>query len=718
MIRFEDIVEKLQENHPNGDMELVRRAYVFSAQHHKGQVRRSGEPYLNHPLEVAYILADMAQDATSVAVGLLHDVLEDTLATGEELEHYFGSEVARIVEGVTKISKIPFTSQEEKQAENFRKMLIAMVDDIRVILVKMADRLHNVRTLGHLERPKQLRIAMETMEIYVPIAHRLGMGRTKQELEDLCFSFLEPEIYANIKETLERELPVGEAYTQKIRKRMEEAMAESQIPCSIEWRIKSIYSIYSKRKRLEKQLSEPYEFHDYIAFRIVTNEIKYCYAALGILHSLWTPVPGQFDDYIANPKPNNYQSLHTVLVEREHRFEVQIRTPEMHRIAEEGIAAHWRYKEGRRERKDSWVDRYYDWLRQMLELQKESDDPKEFMAAIKVDLTPVEIYTFTPKGKLLALPRGSTPIDFAYAIHTDIGHNCVGARVNGRMVALDKELRSGDTVEIIISKGHNPSRDWLGIVRTGRARQKIRQFLNSQEGQKSIEVGRRLLEKELQRRGATLKKLQAHADFQAQISAAGLNDLDDLFSAVGFGRISAQSFLSRIFPGTEDKPEKEPLAQRIVRGIRKTLGLGEGAIRVKGADDLLIYIARCCSPVYGEPIIGYVTRGKGIAVHRTTCPNIADMHPDRRITVEWARSHDGTMPAELVIITEEKQGMLAKIMARIDAAKVNVRGLNAQTTDNRTAEINMTLDVSDIEQLNEILRSVKDVPGVLEIRRK
>lgn len=718
MIRIEDIVEKLQEFHPDSDEELVRRAYIFSARYHTGQLRRSGEPYLTHPLEVAYILADLAQDATAVAVGLLHDVIEDTLANKEELERYFGADVARLVEGVTKISKIPFTSREEKQAENFRKMLIAMVDDIRVILVKIADRLHNVRTLGHLERPKRLRIAQETMEIYVPIAHRLGMGRTKQELEDLSFSYLEPEIYASVKETVEKAVPVNEAYINRIRKQMEDAMSENKIPCSIEWRIKGIYSIFAKRRRFEKQLNEPYEFHDYIAFRILTDEVKHCYAALGILHSLWAPVPGQFDDYIANPKSNNYQSLHTVLVDREHRFEVQIRTPEMHRVAEEGIASHWRYKHQKGEKQDQWADRYYEWLRQMLELQKESEDPKEFLDAVKVDLTPVEVYTFTPKGKLLALPRNSTPIDFAYAIHTDIGHTCVGAKVNGRMVALDTKLVSGDTVEIITSKGHHPSRDWLSMVQTGRARQKIRQFLNRQEREKSIEVGRRLLEKELHRRGASLKRMQAQPDFQEVIKSEGINDLDDLYSAAGFGRISAQSFVSKIFPEEETVKEKEPLAQRIVRGIKRTFGRGEGAIKVKGAEDLLTYIAPCCSPVFGEPIVGYVTRGKGIAVHRVGCSNIANLHPERRISVEWARFRDSVMPAGILITTEDKQGMLAKIMAKIDAAKVDVRGLTAETYDNRTAEIAMTLEVRDIDQLNEIVRAISEVPGVVEIRRR
>ena len=719
LIRIEDIVDMLERNQQQTDIDLVRRAYVFSAQQHKDQLRRSGEPYLTHPLEVAYILAEMHLDAVAVAVGLLHDVIEDTLTTMEKLDEKFGPEVARIVEGVTKISKIPFTSFEEKQAENFRKLLMAMVDDVRVILVKLADRLHNMRTLDHLEREKQVRIATETMEIYVPIAHRLGMGRTKQELEDLSFRYLEPEAYDEIKRTVERELPVNEAYINDVLERMQDAISSNAIPCKIDWRIKGIYSIYSKRRRMQRQLSTDYDFHDYIAFRIIAEEIPHCYAALGILHNLWKPVPGQFDDYIANPKMNNYQSLHTVLVDRQRRFEVQIRTTEMHRIAEEGIAAHWRYKEGRRERGgQSWVDRYYDWMRQVLELQRDTDDPREFIDALKVDLAPDEVYTFTPKGKLLALPRGSTPIDFAYAIHTDIGHTCVGAKVNGRMVALDTGLNSGDTVEIITSKGHGPNRDWLSIVNTGRARNKIRQYLNRLEKEKSIEVGRRLLEKELRRYGVALKRLPSQEGLDDAMREMGLSSIDDLYSSVGFGRISPRSFLAKLFPEPGVEEVREPLGERIARTIKRTLGLEKGAIKVKGADDLLTYVAHCCSPVYGEPIVGYVTRGKGIAVHRADCPNIADFHPDRRIAVEWAGARDGTLPAKIVVTTEDKQGVLAKVMSRIDGAGTNVRGLTAETYDNRTAEISMTLEVRDIEHLNSVLKSLREVNGVVSIRRE
>jgi guanosine-3',5'-bis(diphosphate) 3'-pyrophosphohydrolase len=719
LIRIEDIVDKLLKEQPQADVDLVRRAYIFSARQHKDQLRQSGEPYLTHPLEVANILAEMHLDAVAVAVGLLHDVLEDTLTTMEKLGELFGAEVARIVEGVTKISKITFTSFEEKQAENFRKLLMAMVDDIRVILVKLADRLHNMRTLGHLERERQVRIATETMEIFVPIAHRLGMGRTKSELEDLGFKYLEPEAYDNIKHRVERELPVNEAYIAKVLKRMEDAMKQNSIPCSIAWRIKGIYSIYSKRKRTQKQLSSDYDFHDYIAFRIITDEVKHCYASLGILHNLWKPVPGQFDDYIANPKMNNYQSLHTVLVDREHRFEVQIRTSEMHRIAEEGIAAHWRYKEGKRTgEQESWVDRYYDWLRQVLELQRDTDDPREFMNALKIDLAPDEVYTFTPKGKLLALPRGSTPIDFAYSIHTEIGNTCVGVKVNGRMVALDTELHSGDTVEIITSKGHGPNRDWLSIVKTGRARNKIRQHLNRQEKEKSIEVGRRLMDKELKRHGLTLKRLQTQEGFEEAMKDAGLNSIDDLYSSIGFGRISARSFLAKIFPEPGIEEPVEPLAEKIARTIKRSLGLGKGAIKVRGADDLLTYIAPCCSPVYGEPIVGYVTRGKGIAVHRPDCSNVEDFHPDRQIAVEWAGARESTLPARVTITAEDKQGLLAKIMARIDGSDTDVRGLTAETFDDKTAEISMTLEVRDIKHLNSILKAIKEIPEVLEIKRQ
>ena len=717
-VRIEDIIEEMDKYNDDPDEDLVRRAYVFSAAAHKDQKRRSGEPYLIHPLEVSLILAQMGLDSTAVAVGLLHDVLEDTLTTYEKMVSIFGDDVANIVEGVTKISQIPFTSLEEKQARNFRKMLLAMVDDIRVILVKLADRLHNMRTLHFLKREKQIRIATETLEIYIPIAHRLGMGSNKQELEDLCFRYLEPEKYEALRVRVENDLPVNKETIANVKERMEKALVDNGIPGKIEWRIKGLFSIYRKSLRLKAQENVTYDFHDYIAFRIVTNEIRDCYAALGVLHSLWKPVPGQFDDYIANPKPNNYQSLHTVLVERQHRFEVQIRTQEMHYISEMGVAAHWRYKEGGKKNDESWMDRYYEWLRTLLEGQQELDDPREFLQTLKADLLPDEIYTFTPKGKLLALPQGATPIDFAYSIHTAVGHSCVGAKVNGVMVPLNTKLKSGDTVEIVTNKNHQPNRDWLHIVISGNARSKIRQFINRQEKLKSIELGSKMLEKELHANGLSLKRLKAHPDFDTALKDLGLSSMDDLQSAVWFGRVSHKKFIARLFPDSKAKPEEKPnISQRISRKIKKTLGIDANQIQVKGNKDILTYMAPCCSPVYGEQIVGYITRGKGVAIHRIDCPNIVKMHPERSIEVAWSKATEGVMPVILLIRTEDRQGQLAKMMSQIDTANVNLKGISAQTYDDKTAEISMTVEVEGIKHLNKIIASLKEIPGVISIKR-
>lgn len=717
-IRIEDIIDELQKYNHDADVDLVRRAYIFSAQQHTDQKRRSGEPYLIHPLEVSYILAQIGLDSTAVAVGLLHDVLEDTLTTKEALEERFGHDVAHIVEGVTKLAKLPFTSLEEKQAKNFRKMLLAMVDDIRVILVKLVDRLHNMRTLSYLEREKQIRIAMETMDIYVPIAHRLGMGTLKQELEDLCFQYLEPETYEQLQNKLDGELPVNEEAIQNVRGHMLDAMKEYDIPCTIEWRLKGIYSIYRKSVRLEQKENVAYDFSDYIAFRIITSDVRQCYAALGVLHSIWKPVPGRFDDYIANPKPNNYQSLHTVLVDRRHRFEVQIRTEEMHRISEIGIAAHWQYKEGGHIGSDEqWMHKYYEWLRALLDGKQEVDDPRDYLQTLKADLLPDEVYTFTPKGKLLALPMGATPIDFAYSIHTNVGHNCVGAKVNGMMVPLSTKLQSGDTVEIITSKNHQPNRDWLNIVVSGRARSKIKQFINRQEKIKSVELGAKMLEKELHAKGLSVKRLKAHEEFETALMDVGLNTIEDLQSAVWFGRVSPRSFITKLFPESKETEKKEPIPQKIARKIKKSLGMDVDRIQVKGAEDILTYMAPCCSPVFGEPIVGYITRGKGVAIHRADCPNIAQIHPDRRIEVTWSKTGEKVMPVVLIIKTEDRQGQLARLMGAIDEAKVNLRGISAETFDDKTAEINMTIEVKDINHLTGIVKNLGEIPGVLNIRR-
>jgi len=717
-VRIDDVIEEMERHDPEVDAQLVRRAYLFSAQQHKDQVRRSGEPYLNHPLAVALILAEMGLDPTAVAVGLLHDVIEDTLTTEDTLRDMFGTDVAHIVDGVTKIGQIPFKSLEEKQARNYRKMLIAMIDDIRVILVKLADRLHNMRTLQHLNREKQMRIARETLEIYIPIAHRLGMGSTKQELEDLCFLYLEPDTYNALKEKVDAELPVNMDTVKAVLDTMNDAMRENGIPSRIEWRIKSIYSIWRKSQKLEQKLNVQYDFHDYVAFRIITEEIIHCYAALGILHSMWKPVHGQFDDYIANPKQNNYQSLHTVLVDGKNRFEVQIRTEEMHDIAEIGIAAHWRYKEGTSEGEDGWMDDYYEWMRALIEGQDDVEDPREFLQTLKADLLPEEVYTFTPKGDLLSLPKGSTPLDFAYTIHTNVGHQTIGAKVNGIMVPLNTRLSSGDTVEIITSKGHQPNRDWLNIVATGRARNKIRQYLNKEEKIRSIELGGKMLEKELHNHGISMKRLRNHPKLNDVMKDNGLASLDDILSAVWFGKLNARSLVQKVFSEADTEEENRLREeQKLAKRLSKTAASGDHHIVVRGVEDILTYLAPCCKPVYGEPIVGFITRGKGIAVHRTDCHNVANIHPDRQIDVAWAEFQESVMPVNLVIIAEDSQGMLARLVNRIDDDKLNMRGVSATSRNDNTAEINLTLEVKDISALKKITDSLKEVRGVLEIRR-
>src|SRR6266852_1013648 len=543
MIRFEDIYETVKRHHAGADLELLRKAYIFSAVEHKGQTRASGEPYLVHPLEVAAILAELRMDPACVAVGLLHDVLEDTLTDAERIKEYFGADVLHIVDGVTKISKIPFSTSEERQAENYRKMLLAMVDDIRVILVKLADRLHNMRTLNHLSEERRNKIAQETRDIYAPIANRLGMSKVKNELEELSFRYLEPQAYEELRARVDAKRRATEGLIGDLKTTISGKLLEAQVPViEIDGRIKRLWSISQKLKRQKIELEQVYDF---IALRIVTEGVKDCYAALGIIHQTWSPVPGRIKDFIAMSRPNGYQSLHTsVISERGMPFEVQIRTIEMHRRAEEGGAAHWKYKEGRVG--DQRDDRYFQWMRQLLEYQQEVRDPQEFIQNLKVELYPDEVYTFTPKGLVKALPRGSTPVDFAYAIHTDIGHQCIGARVNGKMVPLRTRLKNGDIVEIVTQTGHKPSRDWLNFVATSRARNKIKHLIHSEEKTRAVELGRKLFEKEARRYDVNPKTIIEGDAFATVLSDFAVQKADDLFAAIGYGKVQPKQVLVKI----------------------------------------------------------------------------------------------------------------------------------------------------------------------------
>src|SRR6266542_1217842 len=689
MIRFEDLLEKVRAYSPDADVELLRKAYVFSAFEHRGQVRHSGEPYLIHPLAVADFLADMKLDAVAIAAGLLHDVVEDTLTTIERIRELFGPEVAHVVEGVTKIGAIPFSSSEERQAESFRKMLLAMVDDIRVILVKLADRLHNVRTLNHLSEDRRVKIAQETRDIYAPIANRLGMSKVKNELEELSFRYLEPQAYESLRGHVDAKRRKTEGLIEELKATVAAKLRDAQVPVTeIDGRIKRLWSISQKLQRQRIELEQVYDF---IALRIITESVKDCYAALGIIHQTWSPLPGRIKDFIAMPRPNGYQSLHTsVISEHGFPFEVQIRSIEMHRMAEEGIAAHWKYKEGRMgEQRD---ERYFQWMRQLLEYQQEVRDPQEFIQNLKIELYPEEVYTFTPKGLVKAFPRGATPIDFAYAIHTDVGHQCVGARVNGKMVPLRTHLRNGDIVEIITAAGHKPSRDWLSFVVTSRARNKIKHLIHSEEKERSLELGRKLFDKEARRYGLNLKTLTEPETMARVLSEYGMGKADELFAALGYGKLSPKTVLAKFVPQEELK--EAPPEGGIASVVRRVLGgTGEDKITVHGIDDLMVFRARCCNPIRGEKIVGYITRGKGVSVHSATCPNVVNLlyDPERRIEVEWDKGADGTpYTVRLTVHVEDRKGILADVSSKIAGVNTNIRNIEA-TVDDQMGRIDMRI---------------------------
>ena len=716
MSAIEDIVAKVREYRPNEDLSLLQKAYEFAASQHRGQKRSSGDPYLSHPLAVASILAEMKLDPKSVCVGLLHDIVEDTGTPLKVIEEEFGAEVAHIVNGVTKISKIEFTSAEERQAENFRKMMLAIVDDIRVILVKLADRLHNMRTLQHLPLEKQQRIARETMEIYGPIAHRLGMGKMRGELEDLAFGYLEPGIYEDLKEQVEKKRKVNEAFLTEVQSMVASKMKENEIPVQLQGRIKRIFSIYQKMRRQRITLDQVY---DLLAVRIITDSVRNCYAALGIIHNSWRPVPGRIKDYIAMPRPNLYQSLHTsVISSTGQAFEVQIRTQEMHRVAEMGIAAHWKYKEGRTVDQDE--DSRVNWLRQLVEWQQDIRDPGEFLSTLKIDLYPEEVYTFTPKGKVVILPREATPIDFAYAIHTDVGNQCVQSKVNGRIVPLRYKLRNGDIVEILIQSGHMPSRDWLSWVKTSKARNKIRHWLNIQQRERALEVGKRLLEKEARHFSVNLKKTMDEIDIGPVAAEYGCHSVEDLYAGMGFGKISPRSLLTKLIPDKAFDEEAVSKDSKLTSVVKKVFGISSSdSIEVKGVDGLLVYRARCCNPIRGEDIVGYITRGKGIAVHAKNCPNVQNLMYDseRKIDVEWRGTADEAYTVRLAIHGEDRQGLLAEVTSVISDTRSNIRNIEAKTYADQNATIDVTLDISDKRHLEKLIGSLKRIDRVFEVER-
>jgi len=720
-MRFEQVLSCLEEHGRASDPALLRAVYDFSSEMHKDQTRRSGEPFMIHPINVAWLLADLKFDQTCVAVGLLHDVLEDTLTTREVLEKEFGPEITELVDGVTKIGRHEYVRRDEAQAETFRKMILASAKDIRVIVVKLADRLHNMETLEHLQAESRRRISRETLEIYAPIAHRLGMARVKGDLEDLAFFHLYPHQFSELYVKIAEKMKMGQAGTERIRERLAKSLEAAGIDAEISFRVKRYYSIYEKLRRQGIDISQLYDF---LAFRIVTGSLKDTYAALGIVHQNWRPIPGRFKDYIAMPKPNLYQSLHTTAVgDQGQPFEVQIRTREMDLVAEEGIAAHWRYKEGKGEPLAS--DPNIVWLRQLLEWQKEVQDPRTFLSTLKVDLYPDEVYAFTPKGEVFSFPRGATPLDFAYRVHTDLGHHCGGVRVNGKLVPLRTPLQNGDMVEVITNPSRTPSRDWLNLVVTSRAKSKIRQWLNTQQKQRAMEIGRRLFDKELRRYSLSLRKVTEGPELAAYLQSEGLSKLDDLYSRIGFGKTEPRSVLERVvgpdkLTETPEKPGR--IRQAVNSAVHKILPFGgaTGPITVKGHGDMLAYLAKCCTPLPGEDIVGYITRGRGVSVHRVDCPNVQNLfyNPEREIEVKWDQPKNDLYQVSLMIEVEDQQGMLARLTDAITRAGSNINSMEADTHETGRASISVVCQLRDRKHLDKLLKEVRAIAGVLRVHRR
>ncbi len=619
-----------------------------------------------------------------------------------------------MVEGVTKIGRLNMMAPEARQAENVRKMLLAMVNDVRVVLVKLADRLHNMRTLEYLEPAKQQRISRETLDIYAPIAHRLGMSIIRGELEDLSFRYLESEAFFALQKEVIEKAPIHGRFLEEVQTTIRSKLVENGIPAELEARVKGLYSLHRKILRQERSLEQVY---DLLAVRVVTDNDRNCYAALGVVHHIWRPVPGRFKDYIAMARPNLYQSLHTTVIHGGQPFEIQIRTQEMHRIAEEGVAAHWKYKDGKPSSGDD--DQRITWMRQLIEWSQELQEPGEFLSTLRVDLAPVEVYAFTPKGRVLELPRGATPVDFAYAVHTEVGHQCVGAKVNGQMVSLRHEIVSGDVVEILTQKGHTPSRDWLSFTKSSHARSKIRHSINVQEREEAKDMGRRLLEKEARHFGRSLKKIP-EADLLKQASDYGLSKLEDLYAAVGFGKYSARQVLTRVL-GETAKPapaETEDSKPTLVKTVKRMFGFGEAPLIVKGHDDLLVYRAKCCNPIPGDDITGYITRGRGVAVHTRTCPNVQNLlyQTERRIAVEWGGLDAAIFPVQLLIRAKDRPGLLAEITSVISSAGSNIRILESRP-DRLNARIEANLEIADRRQLETILTNIRKISGVYGVDR-
>jgi GTP pyrophosphokinase len=714
MLRFNDILERLTSYHPNADIELLKKAYVFSAKVHLGQVRLSGEPYLNHPLEVAGILTQLKLDVASVATGLLHDTVEDTLATPKEIQENFGEEIAQLVDGLTKISLISLRSSEEHQAENFRKMILAMVKDIRVILIKLADRLHNMRTLQYQPPEKQVEISQETLDIYAPLAHRLGIDWIKSELEDLAFQYLHPEIYEETRRKIAKREKERTRYIEEVKRTLMRRLYENHIDGEVTGRLKQTYSIYLKMKEQNIDFDQVY---DITAFRVIVHSIKACYDVLGIIHSIWKPIPGKFKDYIGLPKENMYQSLHTTVIgPYGERIEIQIRTHEMHKIAEEGIAAHWKYKEGKVV--EEAEDKRFTWLRQLLEWQRDLKDNQEFIESLKVDLFPNEVYIFTPKGEVKQFPIGSTPIDFAYSIHSDVGNHCAGAKVNGKIVPLRYELRSGDTVEITTSPNQKPSKDWLKLVKTPRAKTKIRQWFTAEEREKSIILGKEILEKELRKYDLQQAKLIKSGELAKVANEFSFQGVEDLVAAVGYGKLTANQIIGKILPQEKLEQQKEELEEgRFKHLIQKITRAPKDALLIRGIDNVMVRYAGCCNPVPGDKVVGFITRGRGVTIHTADCQNALDDDPHRKVEVEWDSKKEYIYPVRIRIYSEDKKGLLAEISKSISSNEANIKNAMVDTTEDKNAVSTFEVEIRDLNHLNKVIRALGKIKGVHQVER-
>ena len=720
MIALDELLQKVQGYHENADLELIRRAYHYGEWAHREQVRKSGEPYFTHPMRVAGIISDLRLDTASVCAGLLHDVVEDTLATVEDIKGDFGPEIAELVDGVTKLSKINFTSREDRQAESFRKMVVAMARDVRVLLVKLCDRTDNMQTLEHMKPESQERIARETLEIYAPLANRLGLNLLKMELENQSFRYLEPESYKEITTKLAKTLKERESYIESTCKTLTSRLAEQGFNVTVHGRAKHAYSVHRKMQDTHCEFEQVF---DLIAFRIIVESAADCYACLGAIHSRWTPVPGRFKDYIALPKPNMYQSLHTTVIgPGRQRIEVQIRTHQMHRVAEQGVAAHWKYKAGPGGGVDPEDAAKFGWLRELADYQQNLKDPAEFLESVKIDLFPDEVYVFTPKGDVLVFPRGATPIDFAYTIHSEVGHRCSGARCNGAIVPIRHRLKNGDVVEIMTSANQSPSKDWLDSCATTRAKNRIRGFLRAEKRVKSINLGRELLDVEMRRSGMSMQKLIRNENaVKKLVQAHHFGTLDELLLSLGYGKLAVEDVVAELTqkkPDTSEEPTTDLKTGTIENLVRRVKGDSSTGIRVSGIDNVLVRYAKCCNPLPGDPIIGFITRGRGATVHRRECKKAFDTDPERRIEVNWDTRAKVNRPVSISVVTNNRPGILANISQTLSSQRVNISEANCRADGDGRAHNTFTFQCGDVAQLRGVMKALGKLTGVVSVQRE